>query len=101
MMREILPGRRANETFEFHFQHINYTATVSRYADGRLAEVFIDCAKHTSQAAALARDAAVVLSIALQRGVPVEELRTAITRLEDGSAAGIVGKILDVIAEGI
>jgi hypothetical protein len=40
-MRERLPDRRACETFSFTCNDLNYTATISRFADGRIGEVFI------------------------------------------------------------
>ena len=35
------------------------------------------------------------MSLALQHGVSVDTLRHAITRLDDGAAAGPLGKVLD------
>lgn len=46
-----------------------------------------------------ARDASIMCSIALQYGVPAEVLRHAIGRNSDGSAAGPLGKLLDLIAK--
>ena len=43
--RQRLPNRRASETFSFLCNDLKYLATVSRFADGRLAEIFIDNAK--------------------------------------------------------
>jgi|GEM_PF-6992430 hypothetical protein len=42
--------------------------------------------------------AAVTLSIALQHGTPAAAIRAAVTRESDGSPAGIVGAILDLLA---
>jgi len=64
-----------------------------------LAEIFIDAAKASNDLADAARDAAVVLSIALQYGTPAEAIRAAVTREADGSPAGIVGAVLDLILE--
>ena len=38
--RQRLPNRRASLTFGFEVGGLRYTATVSRFADGRLGEVF-------------------------------------------------------------
>ena len=49
----------------------------------------------TSQSTA--RDAAVVLSLALQHGIPIETIRHAVTRSGSGEAASILGAIVDVL----
>lgn len=45
MMRERLPNRRAAETFGFEHGGRKWTATISRFPDGRVAEIFIDGSK--------------------------------------------------------
>jgi len=47
---------------------------------------------------AIARDAAVLLSIAIQHHVPLDILRHAITREQDGSASSIIGKVVDELS---
>ena len=99
MTRETLPNRRGTETFEFvHGGHL-YTGSVGRYADGRVGEVFLTTKKSGELLQALARDAAVVLSIALQHGAPLETIRRAVTRDEAGLAAGACGALVDALAE--
>jgi hypothetical protein len=95
MTRAILPNRRSSETFDLEFRHRPYIVGHARYDDGSLAEVFIDCVKASSDAADDARDIAVLISIAVQHGVPAETIRTALTRLEDGSPAGLGGRVMD------
>lgn len=97
--REHLPNRRGLEISEFASQGIPYRLGVGRYADGRAAEVFLDASvKSGSAVQAQARDIAVLLSIALQHGVPIEAIRGAVTREEDGSPAGPLGVIVDGLA---
>lgn len=96
--RRHLPNCRLHESQNFWFRGKTYTLGVGRYEDGRLAEVFIDCSKVASESAHDARDAAVCLSIALQHGVPVDAIRAAVTREEDGSPSGIIGYVLDLLA---
>lgn len=43
--RERLPNRRPSSTFEFTCHDLHYSATVSFFHDGRLAEAFISNAK--------------------------------------------------------
>lgn len=75
-----------------------FTVTVGSYPDGRPGEVFIDGAKTGADVAATARDAAVMLSLALQHDVPLETIRHAITRAGNGEPASILGEIVDRLA---
>jgi hypothetical protein len=67
--RERLPNRRASEVFQFRHEGHSYTASVSRFPDGRPAEVFLDTAKAGSAIQAHAQDSAVLVSLALQFGI--------------------------------
>jgi len=101
MKRERLPNRRQSTTFEFENRDTIFVASVSHYADGRPAEVFLDVDNGSTDRAALMRDAAVLISIALQHGAPVQTLREAITRLENGvTPASPIGAALDAM-EGV
>jgi hypothetical protein len=97
--RERLSNRRACTTFAFQCNGLAYIATVSRYGDGRLAEIFISNAKAGSHSDAAAKDAAVVCSIALQHNVPVEVIRKALLRDSVGRPSSPLGVALDMIAE--
>jgi ribonucleoside-diphosphate reductase alpha chain len=98
MNRERLPNRRASETFAFQCGGMNYVATISLFDDGRLAEIFLTNHKTGSDADAAARDSAVVCSIALQHGTPVETIRKALLRDARGVASSPLGTALDIIA---
>jgi hypothetical protein len=80
MTRRTLPQRRASETFDPRFWNQNFTITVGRYPDGMIGEVFIDTGKSGADLAHVARDAAVVISLALQHGVSIDAIRHAATR---------------------
>ena len=95
MIRRTLPQRRASETFDLRFWSQNFTVTVGFYADGTPGEVFIDGGKTGQDVQSTARDAAVVLSLALQHGTPIETIRHAVTRSGSGAAASILGAIVD------
>ena len=97
--RERLADRRAAETFAIEAGGLHYTATVGRFDDGRLAEVFLTSNKVGSAAATAACDAAVLCSIALQHNVPLGVLRHALMRDPQGRAIGPLGIALDRIAE--
>jgi ribonucleoside-diphosphate reductase alpha chain len=91
------PNRRASINFTFECAGLRYTATVSGFADGSIGEVFLTNHKVNSQADVNARDAAVVASLALQYGVPIDVIRKALTRNADGTASGPLGTALDLI----
>jgi ribonucleoside-diphosphate reductase alpha chain len=97
--RRRLPNRRLCETLNFQCNGLRYTASISRYPDGTLAEIFISNAKAGSHSDAAAKDAAVICSIALQYGVPLDTLRKALLRDPRGVASGPLGVALDMIAQ--
>jgi hypothetical protein len=97
--REQLENRRASLSFSFECNGLRYTATVSYFPDNkRLAEIFISNAKAGSHSDAAAKDSAVVCSIALQYGVPVDVIRHALLRDPHGVAASPLGVALDLLA---
>ncbi len=97
MTRRRLPNRRAAELYGLTFKGLRYTIGVSRFPDGALAEAFVHSSKASCDLADAAHDAAVTLSLALQYGTPADAIRAAVTRESDGSPAGIVGAVLDLI----
>jgi ribonucleoside-diphosphate reductase alpha chain len=96
-VRQRLPDRRNSESFNFKCNDLHYCCTISRFPDGRLAEIFINNAKAGSHSDAAAKDAAVVASIALQFGVPIDVIRHALLRDPRGVAASPLGAALDII----
>jgi hypothetical protein len=77
--RERLPNRRASFRFNFEHDGHRYCATGSRFADGRLAEIFIDLpAKMGSPLHLSASTAAILVSLLLQHGVEAETIRHSI-----------------------
>src|SRR5438105_4669201 len=70
--RERLPHRRLGETFELEVGGLRYTATIGRFPDGRIGEIFLSNHKNNSAADTNARDSAIVCSIALQYGADLE-----------------------------
>jgi hypothetical protein len=98
--RQCLPARRASTTFELELYGLRYTATVSRFANGQPAEIFLQNHKPGSQSDANARDSAVAASLALQFGCPIEILQRAVLRDAAGRPSTPLGAALDVIAKG-
>jgi hypothetical protein len=97
--RRRLPNRRASLNFDLASQGLKFTATVSRFADGSIAEIFLQNHKAGSMAGINAADAAVVCSIALQYGVPLSVIRKALMCDADGKASGPLAEALDQILE--
>jgi hypothetical protein len=100
MTRECLPNRRRQESFELFHGGLGFTLGVGFYRDGRIAEIFLSSHKPGSPIEAIARDAAVTVSIALQFGADIATIRNALTRDHDGGPATLVGAALDCLAEG-
>jgi hypothetical protein len=103
-MRATLPHRRECETFELAHggQNSVFQITIGRYgAEGghRVGEVFIAGSKSGTAFEAVARDGAILLSLALQHGVDLDIIKHAITREPDGSASTIVGAVVDKLVE--
>jgi ribonucleoside-diphosphate reductase alpha chain len=98
--RTRLPNRRASVTFELEIHGLRYTASFSRFADGRIAEIFLQNHKPGSQNDSNARDAAVAASLALQFGCPLETLQRAVLRDPHGRPSTPLGAAIDKIAGG-
>jgi hypothetical protein len=96
--RKKLPNRRAHELVNFEHGGFRYVAGVGRFNDGSVAEIFISAAKTGTALESIARDAAILASICLQYGASVDTLRHALTRNGDGSASGVLGALLDLLA---
>jgi hypothetical protein len=95
MSRRILPQRRASENFHVRFWNQDFTVTAGRYSDGAIGEIFIDGGKSGQDVQSTARDAAILLSLALQCGATVATIRHAVTRSGGGEAASLMGAIVD------
>src|SRR5262245_9083817 len=96
--RRKLSNRRASITFNFQCNRLAYSATISRYPNGDLAEIFINNSKVGSDSDSAAKDSAVVASIALQHGVPLPVICRALLRDPRGTASSPLGAALDLIA---
>ena len=96
-MRQRLKDRRACESFDLEVDGQHFTATVGRYADGTIGEIFLQSRNPGSQSDANARDAAVAASLALQFGCPLETLRRALLRDSHGWPSTPLGAAVDII----
>lgn len=98
MTREMLPVQRYAESMSFMLANIFYTVTLGYFDDGRVGEVFVGGPKSGSDAETNARDAAAILSIAMQYGVPPAAFRTAVQRDSSGVPLGPIGAVVDHLA---
>lgn len=95
--RQRLPNRRGSVTFTLQAGGLSFTTTARRFADGSLAEVFLQNYKADSMAGFMASDAAIAASLALQFGCPLDTLPKALSRDARGNATGPLGVALDMI----
>jgi hypothetical protein len=100
MTRRRLPNRRDAETFGLEVSGLKYVATIGYFPGTKeLAEIFLTNHRAGSDAGAAACDSAVVCSIALQHGVPLETIRRALMRDSRGQARTPLGAALDLLME--
>jgi hypothetical protein len=93
--RQRLPNRRSHWLYRFESGGQMYTGGIGRFDDGRIAEIFINGAKVGSTAEANAQDAAIVASLALQHGCPLETIHHALVR--GGGSGGPLAALLDEV----
>lgn len=99
MPRVRLPDRRVCESFNFELDGLRFTASIGRFSDGRIGELFLTNHKSGNQSDTNARDAAIILSFAIQHGADINDIRKALCRNSAGRALGPVGAALDHIAK--
>lgn len=97
--RHRLPDRRLCESFTFELDGLRFTATVGRFPDGSIGEIFLNNHKQGNQSDTNARDAAIILSFAIQHGADINAIRQALCRDSAGKALGPIGRALDLLAE--
>jgi hypothetical protein len=91
-----------HETIRFRHWNMAYIAGLGRAnAQAPISEVFLNVGKTGEQAETLARDSAVLLSLALQHGTPLATIAHAITRNADGSASGPIGALVDLMGKSV
>jgi hypothetical protein len=95
--RTRLPDRRDHDLIDFTSMNMKFTASVSRYSDGRIAELFCDNHKAGSAIGTLVRDLAITFSFAVQHGADPKAIRSALSRDSQGRPLGPLGAALDLI----
>jgi hypothetical protein len=90
-----MPARRKSENFPVEAGNFRMIMTVGFYEDGRPGEVFVSGTKAGTELDSIARDAAVLLSLAMQHGVPLETVAHAVTRDSSGAPSSVMGALVD------
>jgi hypothetical protein len=98
VVRRRLPNRRPCETLEFEHWGVRLTANIG-FDNGQLSEAFLIGAKVGTHVAISVQEASIIFSILLQCEYPAEAIRHAVPRNSDGTAAGPIGKLLDLLAK--
>jgi hypothetical protein len=95
--RDHMPTRRFAIGTEFERDGARFAMTAGFYPDGRPGEIFLNADRANSLLDFLMSDAAILASLALQFGCPLETLRHAIKRDSSGTAASPIGAALDLV----
>jgi hypothetical protein len=99
--RTRLPNRRCSVSFNFEHRGLGFTCTYSRFADGRIGELVLSNHKVNSAVDVDARDAAIILSFALQHDADLSAIARALSRDPRGTPTGVMGTVLDrLLAKG-
>ena len=96
--RQRLPDRRVCESFNFELNGLRFTGSIGRFETGQIAELFLVNHKCGNQSDTNARDAAIILSFALQHGADINAIRKALCRDSQGRPLSPVGVALDMLA---
>jgi hypothetical protein len=94
--RARLPNRRPAISTSFERDGARFALTAGLYPDGRLGELFLSADRSNSLLDFLTSDAAILLSLAIQHGADPAEIRHALKRTTQGTAASPIGEALDL-----
>lgn len=102
--RHRLANRRALETFAIEHEGQRYkiglgreVVCIERAQLGPVTEVFVNAQQVNSAADVLASDGAILMSMLLQYGCPIDVIRHAMKRNPDGSPSSPLGRAAALI----
>ena len=84
MNRLRLPNRRPHDSMSIEHNGARLTLGFGTYSGGRPSEIFLSSPHVGSELEAIARDAAIIISIALQHSADLAAFAHAITRDDSG-----------------
>jgi hypothetical protein len=96
-VRDRLPNRRQAINTSFERDGARFEMTAGYYPDGRAGEIFLSADRANSLLDFLMSDAAILASLALQYGCPLDDIRHALKRDIRGEASSPIGEALDKI----
>ena len=110
MPRKRPNGRRASQNLGFNVSRrgdiggpVPYTATIGyyrlRFIKEEICEIFLHSGKVGSDHQIATLELSVITSLAIQNGVPLDELRRSLPRDDEGNPEGPMGTLLDLIQE--
>jgi hypothetical protein len=97
--RQRPPNRRSAIAFGFSHGDLKYRAHIGFFKNGKPAELFLDSAKPNSTIDAFASDAAILISLLLQRGSSLAEIGHALRRTPQGAPASLIGGAIDALSD--
>ena len=98
MSRARLPNRRPSTTLDVWHNNERYHVSFSKDESNVIREVFVHGPRAGSDLDALAFDVGVAISLGLQCGASISDLRHSMARLETGAPASFVGQILEALS---
>src|SRR4051812_37603862 len=103
-LRHCIANRRALETFAVEHEHQRYkiglgreVVCIERGILGPVEEVFVSAQKVNSALDVLASDGAILMSLLIQYGCPIETISHAMKRNPDGSPSSALGRAAALI----
>ena len=101
MSRKYLPTRRPVTTTTVMWRDHLFDLTIGFYDEEMLhpGEVFANSGKTPEAVQQLVQDACVLISVALQHGIPPEALGRSIPHFDNGKAYTIIGMICDILTQ--
>ena len=100
--RTRLDNRRAAEHIAFDYKGHPMIANVGTANAGRIKELFlVHAGKAGTDLNISMLEVSVAVSMALQHGCDLDTLREAMPRGEHNEPQGVIGKLLDILAEDV
>jgi len=96
MSRRIPPKKRKHEVFEYRIPTGTLKVGVGYYDDGTVCEVFIDDGNRPGESVSktYAHSLAMITSLAIQHGCPLDEITDALLEFKPDEAPYIIGAVL-------
>lgn len=91
--------RRFGDAFSYEHDGLAYRANFNRFDNGELGEVFLDAGKVGSTTYQIAKELAVMFSIARRCGASLKVIRDALPKNANGGPAGPLGTALKLVGK--